>query len=94
MGRKLGGICKAEKADELSNSKIISNKKFNVDSCTEEELIKRCRELKFSPSKTDLCINLFIKRIPSSELAETYFIEPSSMAVKKLRLKKKLNTNN
>ena len=88
-------VYKAKEADYL-RSRLFSTgvkpvRKFNTDTCSKEELISRCRELKFNPQKTELCIKLFIDNISYSELADSYFMEPSSMAVKKLRLKKKLN---
>lgn len=71
--------------------KLESEKEFNTDNCTEEQLIKRCRELNFSQANIDLAIEFFIKKTPRKELAEKYFIEAESVKKRKQRMKVKLN---
>lgn len=66
---------------------------FNTNTCTEEQLIARCKELKFSEENTLLSIELFIKKTKQSELADKYCVEEHAISTRKLRLKKKLNNN-
>ena len=40
---------------------LEKKKEFSLDTCTEEELVARCRELRMSEENTNLCIELFIK---------------------------------
>ena len=64
---------------------------FNTDTCTEEELIARCRELKFSKEKTELAIEFFINKTKQSELADKFCVDEKSIQQSKRRLKQKLN---
>lgn len=66
---------------------------FNTNTCTEEQLIARCKELKFSEENTLLSIELFIKKTKQSELSDKYCVEEHAISTRKLRLKKKLNNN-
>lgn len=70
---------------------LEKNKEFNTDTCTEQELIDRCKELKFSEENIDLCIKLFIKKTKQSIIADELCIEEKSVQMRKLRLKQKLN---
>ena len=71
--------------------RFIEIRTFNVDFCTEDQLVKRCNELGFSKEVKEMCIKMFIDKVPYNKLADEYFMEPSSIAIKKMRLKKKLN---
>ena len=71
---------------------ITKPKPFNVDTCTEAELLERCRELRFSQENTDLAIEFFIKKTKQSVLADKLCIDEMSIARRKLRLKHKLNS--
>ena len=66
-------------------------KPFNTQTCNLDQLIYRCKELKFSEENTNLAIEFFIKKTKQSIIAETLCIEELSVARKKLRLKQKLN---
>lgn len=66
-------------------------KVFNVNSCTETELINRCRELNFSEENTKLAILFFIKKLKHREIASMYCIEEDSVTKAKYRMKKLLN---
>ena len=68
-----------------------SPKPFNTDTCTLEELLERCKELKFSQNQTTLAVEFFIKKTKQSEIADKLFIEETSVAIRKFRLKQKLN---
>lgn len=72
-------------------SEITKPKPFNVDTCTEAELIERCRELRFSQENTELAIEFFIKKTKQSVLADKLCVDEMSIARRKLRLKQKLN---
>lgn len=65
--------------------------KFNTDNCTKEELIERCKELKFSEDKIHLAIAFFIDKTKQSEIADKLCIEEKSVQTSKRRLKQKLN---
>lgn len=80
---------------EFGVKKKLSMKKlrtFNVDTCTKEELLERCFELRLSKEKTEFCVKLFIEKTPHNKLADEYCIEPASITISKMRLKKKLNS--
>lgn len=66
-------------------------KPFSVNTCTEEELVERCRELHLSEENTNLAIEFFIKKTKHSVLADNLCIEEKSVQEKKRRLKQKLN---
>lgn len=70
---------------------LTSEKPFNTDNCTLEELLVRCKELKFSEYNTQLCVELFINRTKQSALADRLCIEEKSVQQQKRRLKQKLN---
>lgn len=72
---------------------LEKKKEFNVDTCTKEELIARCQELRFSKDKIDLAIEFFINKTKQSELAERLCVEEKSIQQSKRRLKIKLNKN-
>lgn len=67
---------------------------FNTDTCTENELIERCKELRFSEENTLLAIEFFIKKTKQSEIANKLCVDEHAVSTRKLRLKKKLNKNN
>ncbi len=69
-------------------------KDFNTDTCTEEELIERCKELRLSNENILLAIEFFIKKTKQSELADRLCIEEKSIQQNKRRLKQKLNKFN
>lgn len=76
---------------ENLKAQLEKNKEFNVDTCTEAELIERCRELRFSAENTELCIDLFIRKIKQSDIADKLCIEEKSIQQRKRRFKQKLN---
>jgi hypothetical protein len=71
---------------------LEKKKEFNLDTCTEEELVVRCRELRMSEENTNLCIELFIKKTKQKVIADRLNIEEKSVQMRKMRLKTKLNT--
>lgn len=66
-------------------------KPFDINTCTEEELRKRCADLRFSQENTELAIELFIKKTKQSIIADRLCIDEKSVAMRKHRLKHKLN---
>lgn len=78
-------------AKYIQLKKQLTKTKFNVDTCTEQELIDMCKELHFSENNTLLAIELFIKKTPHKILAEQLFIDTKSVTTRKKRLKAKLN---
>lgn len=69
-------------------------KLFSVDTCSETELLNRCRELRLSEENTNLAIEFFIKKTKHSIIADNLCIDEFSVKKRKHRLKQKLNTNN
>ena len=63
---------------------------FSCATCTEEELIQRCKELHYPEAKTQLAIEFFIKKTKHSIIADNFCIEPSSVTMSKWRMKKDL----
>ena len=79
-----------DKKAELTELK--KPKPFSVDTCTEDELVERCKALRFSEENTNLAIDFFIKKTKQSLLAERLCIDEKYVKLKKHRLKQKLNT--
>lgn len=71
----------------------VEPKPFNTDTCTKDELIARCNELKLSKDNTELAIAFFIDKTKHSIIADQLCIEEKSVIMKKLRLKQKLNSH-
>ncbi len=66
-------------------------KPFNVDTCTEAELIDRCKELRLSQENTDLAVEFFIRKTKQSAIADRLCVDEKSVTMRKQRLKQKLN---
>lgn len=66
-------------------------KPFSTDTCSRDELIARCNELKFSKENTDLAVEFFINRTKHSIIADRLCIDEKSVVMRKMRLKRKLN---
>lgn len=79
-----------DKQAELTELK--KPKPFSVDTCTEDELVERCKALRFSEENTNLAIEFFIKKTKQSLIAERLCIDEKYVKLKKHRLKQKLNT--
>lgn len=71
--------------------KLEGNKVFNTETCTKEELIARCKELKLSKDNIELAIKFFIDKTKQSEIANELCVDEKSVQMRKRRLKKKLN---
>lgn len=69
------------------------DKPFDVDDCTKDELIDRCRKFHFSKENTNLAVMLFIDKLNQSKVADILNIEVHSVAMKKWRMKNILNSN-
>lgn len=67
-------------------------KPFSTDTCSRDELITRCNELKFSKENTDLAVEFFINRTKQSIIADRLCIDEKSVVMRKMRLKRKLNS--
>ena len=66
-------------------------KPFSTEDCSLEQLMYRCKELKFSEENTNLAIEFFIKKTKQSKLADAFCVQEKSITKKKQRLKEKLN---
>lgn len=78
----------------LELKEILEHKKeFNTDTCTQEELVRRCKELGFSRTNTRLAVEFFIKKTRHRDIADILCIEEKSVQQQKRRLKQKLNKN-
>jgi hypothetical protein len=71
--------------------KLEADKVFNTATCTREELIARCNELKFSKENIELAIRLFIDKTKQSKIAEEFCVEEHAIAKRKYRMKRELN---
>lgn len=65
--------------------------KFDVDTCTTGELLKRCRALRFSAQNVSLAVKFFILKTPHKEIADKFCIDEKSVTMRKWRMKLKLN---
>lgn len=72
-------------------AKLEKDSSFNTTTCTEQELLNRCKELHLSEENTKLAIEFFIKKTKQSVLADQLCINEKSVQVRKKRLKEKLN---
>lgn len=72
-------------------AELTAPKPFNVDTCTETELLERCKELRLSQDNTDLAVEFFIRKTKQSVIADRLCIDEYSVKVRKRRLKEKLN---
>lgn len=81
----------AYKYQDYLDVRALIVKPFNLNTCTEAELIAKCRELNFSQDNIQLAIEFFIQKLPNDVLASKYCLEKSSVAVRKFRMKTKLN---
>lgn len=77
--------------DFHKSKKQINDNPFDVDNCSKEELILRCKALRFSKANTDLAIAFFIDKTKQSIIAEKLCIDEKSVCQQKYRLKQKLN---
>ena len=68
-----------------------TQKQFNVDTCTEDELRQRCERLRFGEENTELAVEFFIKKTKQSIIADRLCIDEKSVTIRKMRLKQKLN---
>lgn len=66
-------------------------KSFNTNTCSLDELMARCKELHFTKENTDLAIEFFINKTKQSVIADKLCINEKSVAIRKMRLKNKLN---
>lgn len=83
------------KADyETLKQSLESNKAFNTETCTKEELISRCEELRLSKENIELAIKFFIEKRKQSDIADELCITEQGVRIRKLRLKRKLNNFN
>ena len=91
---KIGNV--QARLKELSEfyEEAICPKPFNVDTCTESELLDRCKELHLSQDNTELAVDFFIRKTKQSELADRLCVDEPSIARRKSRLKQKLNKEN
>ena len=67
-------------------------KPFSVDTCTEDELVERCKALRFSEENTNLAVEFFIKKTNQRLIADKLCLDEKYVKLKKHRLKQKLNT--
>ena len=81
----------AYKYKDYEDIKSQLNKPFNVDTCSQAELISRCREIGLSEENTNLAIEFFIKKTKHSIIADILCVTEEAVHKRKLRLKKKLN---
>lgn len=72
-------------------SVILDKPKFSVATCTEKELLDRCKQLSLSEENTNLAIEFFIKKTKQSIIADKLYINEKSVQIRKKRLKDKLN---
>ncbi len=70
---------------------IKKPKPFDVDTCTESELLERCAELKLSQENTELAVEFFIKKTRQKIIADRLCVSIKAVKTRKQRLKEKLN---
>ena len=73
--------------------KLEAKKDFNTETCTKEQLLIRCQELKLSKENRKLALHFFIYKTKQSKIADELCIDEKSVQMRKRRLKQKLNNN-
>lgn len=68
----------------------IKRQSFNINSCTELDLVNRCQNFGFSKEKTQKAIEHFVFKLPLKELAIKYGVEIKSIETERYRMKNKL----
>ena len=63
---------------------------LDINKCSEEQLLDRCKLLKMTKHGTEMCINIFVKKMTVEQLSALYCINKRSVIIHKARLKKKL----
>ena len=81
----------AYKYKDYDDMRLELNKPFNVDACTEAELLTRCRQIGLSDENTKLAVEFFIKKTRQSAIADFLCINEKSVQIRKKRLRQKLN---
>ncbi len=76
---------------EKLKQQLEKDRNFLTDFCTEEELIRRCNQLRMKQEEIDLAIEFFIKQTPRKVLADRYCVEVDTIKKRKQRMKEKLN---
>ncbi len=71
--------------------KLEADKVFNTETCTKDELIARCNELRLSKENIELAIKFFIDKTKQSKIADELCVDEKSVQMRKRRLKQKLN---
>lgn len=71
--------------------KLETERVFNTETCTREQLIKRCEQLKLNKENTELALKFFIEKTKQSKIAEELCVDEKSVQMRKRRLKHKLN---
>lgn len=67
-------------------------KPFSVETCTEQELRDKCKDLHLSHENTELAVEFFIRKTKQSIIADKLCIDEKSVTTRKKRLKAKLNS--
>lgn len=70
---------------------LEKDNKFDVETCTEEQLFERCREVGLSQENTELAFEFFVTKTKQSVIADKLCINEKSVQTRKKRLKQKLN---
>lgn len=73
-------------------AELTAPKLFNVDTCTETELLDRCAELRLSQENTELAVEFFIRKTKQRVIADRLCVDEKSVTMRKQRLKQKLNS--
>lgn len=77
---------------EKLKAKLEEKKEFCTDTCTENELIARCNELRMKKADIEFAVEFFIYKTPRKELADKYCVEAEAIKKRKQRMKEKLNS--
>lgn len=77
------------KLQTLIDNKVVT--RFDVETCTEKELLDRCRKLKFTERQTRLAVEYFVKKKTHNVMADDECIDVQSSWKAKHRLKNRLN---
>lgn len=87
----VGKIKQDLKDYERLRKEEIERNSFNTATCSEEQLLARCKELGLNNEQIDFCVKAFSDKLAIKDLAEYYCLEIQSVKNKKQIYKNKLN---
>ena len=81
---------KLNNAEVKLNRLTVVARPFDCEACTEEELLRRCKEKHLSQDNTNLAVEFFVLKTKQSKIADKLCINEKSVQVRKKKIKNKI----